>query len=185
MKKIKTKIKTKINFQNLEAKKLLRNKRVIEEINRHKWLESEIAGYDIGFEAAAEDWLKKHAAVWIAYHDGKKSKSLTGSNSDTHTTSTKKEAKTKVNSNSLINISEFPESIQPVISEFAKKLIENFEDNIHAILVYGSAAGINYNHGVSNINIAVIFKNLDFNVLCQSLNLLNGAVNIKFPLRYA
>ncbi len=51
-----------------EAKKLLRNRKVIEEINRHKWLESEIAGYDIGFEAAAEDWLKKHAGVWVAYH---------------------------------------------------------------------------------------------------------------------
>ena len=61
---------------NTEAKKLLRNKRVIEEINRHKWLESEIAGYDIGFEAAAEDWLKKHAAVWVAYHANKKLKSL-------------------------------------------------------------------------------------------------------------
>ena len=58
----------------MEAKKLLRNKKVIEEINRHKWLESEIAGYDIGFEAAAEDWLKNHAAVWIAYHANKKSK---------------------------------------------------------------------------------------------------------------
>jgi len=60
---------------NLEAKKLLRNKKVIEEINRHKWLESEIAGYDIGFEAAAEDWLKKHASVWIAYHASKALKS--------------------------------------------------------------------------------------------------------------
>ena len=59
-------------LRDLEAKKLLRNKKVIEEINRHKWLESEIAGYDIGFEAAAEDWLKNHAAVWIAYHDNKK-----------------------------------------------------------------------------------------------------------------
>jgi hypothetical protein len=59
---------------NDEAKKLLRNKKVIEEINRHKWLESEIAGYDIGFEAAAEDWLKNHAAVWIAYHDLKNKK---------------------------------------------------------------------------------------------------------------
>lgn len=56
----------------MDAKKLLRNKKVIEEINRHKWLESEIAGYDIGFEAAAEDWLKKHASVWIAYHANKK-----------------------------------------------------------------------------------------------------------------
>ena len=60
----------------MDAKKLLRNRKVIEEINRHKWLESEIAGYDIGFEAAAEDWLKKHSAVWIAYHANKKLKSL-------------------------------------------------------------------------------------------------------------
>ena len=60
----------------LDIKKLLRNKKVIEEINRHKWLESEIAGYDIGFEAAAEDWLKKHAAVWVAYHANKKLISL-------------------------------------------------------------------------------------------------------------
>lgn len=53
---------------DIDAKKLLRNKKVIEEIIRHKWLESEIAGYDIGFEAAAEDWLKKHAASWVKYH---------------------------------------------------------------------------------------------------------------------
>ena len=58
----------------MDARKLLRNKKVIEEINRHKWLESEIAGYDIGFEAAAEDWLKRHAAVWVAYHGKKKAK---------------------------------------------------------------------------------------------------------------
>ncbi len=58
-------------LSDMDAKKLLRNKKVIEEINRHKWLESEIAGYDIGFEAAAEDWLKNHAAVWIAYHNNK------------------------------------------------------------------------------------------------------------------
>ena len=61
----------KIHLKNAEAKKLLHNKKVIEEINRHKWLESEIAGYDIGFEAAAEDWLKKHAGAWIAYHANK------------------------------------------------------------------------------------------------------------------
>ena len=42
----------KIHLKNMDAKKLLRNKKVIEEINRHKWLESEITGYDIGFEAA-------------------------------------------------------------------------------------------------------------------------------------
>ena len=60
---------------DIDAKKLLRNKKVIEEIRRHKWLESEIVGYDIGFEAAAEDWLKKHAAAWIRYHMSPKKKS--------------------------------------------------------------------------------------------------------------
>ena len=53
---------------DIDPRKLLRNKKAIAEINRHKWLESEIVGYDIGFEAAAEDWLKKHAAAWIKYH---------------------------------------------------------------------------------------------------------------------
>ena len=52
----------------IDPKKLLRNKKVIEEINRHKWLESEIAGYDVGFEAAAEDWLKNYASAWLRYH---------------------------------------------------------------------------------------------------------------------
>jgi hypothetical protein len=67
--------KIKPHLRDMDAKKLLRNKKVIEEINRHKWLESEIAGYDIGFEAAAEDWLKNHAGVWVAYHNNKKLKS--------------------------------------------------------------------------------------------------------------
>lgn len=59
---------------DIDAKKLLRNKKVIEEINRHKWLESEIAGYDVGFEAAAEDWLKNHASAWVRYHMSNSSK---------------------------------------------------------------------------------------------------------------
>lgn len=53
----------------LEPKKLLKDKRVVEEINRHKWLESEIAGFDVGFEKAAEDWIENYAQAWVAYHD--------------------------------------------------------------------------------------------------------------------
>lgn len=30
------------------------------EIERHKWYESEKAGYDIGWDRAAVDWLIKH-----------------------------------------------------------------------------------------------------------------------------
>lgn len=72
---------------------------------------------------------------------------------------------------SFQNISELPRPIQPVITEFVDKLSKSLNDNVHSILIYGSAAGINYNHGVSNINIAVIVKTLDFGVLNQSLGL--------------
>jgi len=35
-----------------------------EEILRHKWLESERLGYDIGFERALLDWIRKHRESW-------------------------------------------------------------------------------------------------------------------------
>jgi hypothetical protein len=35
-----------------------------EEILRHKWIESEKAGHDIGFERALTDWIMKHRSAW-------------------------------------------------------------------------------------------------------------------------
>jgi len=35
-----------------------------EEILRHKWIESERLGYDIGFERALLDWIRKHREGW-------------------------------------------------------------------------------------------------------------------------
>ena len=35
-----------------------------EEILRHKWIESEKAGSDIGFEKALLDWIVKHRSQW-------------------------------------------------------------------------------------------------------------------------
>lgn len=37
-----------------------------QEILRHKWIESEKAGYDIGFERALLDWIIKHRSGWRA-----------------------------------------------------------------------------------------------------------------------
>jgi len=37
-----------------------------EEILRHKWIESERLGYDIGFERALLDWIRKHRESWRA-----------------------------------------------------------------------------------------------------------------------
>jgi hypothetical protein len=35
-----------------------------EEILRHKWIESEKAGKDIGFESALTDWIMRHKSNW-------------------------------------------------------------------------------------------------------------------------
>lgn len=48
--------------------KLLKNRKVVDEIKRHLWVESERVGHDIGYESAAEDWLKKFSKAWMQYH---------------------------------------------------------------------------------------------------------------------
>jgi len=51
-----------------ELRGLLKDKRVIEEINRHLWIESQKAGYSIGIERATDEWLKLYAEGWMKYH---------------------------------------------------------------------------------------------------------------------
>jgi hypothetical protein len=36
-----------------------------EEILKHKWIESEKAGHDIGFEQALMDWIIRHRSEWL------------------------------------------------------------------------------------------------------------------------
>ncbi len=35
-----------------------------EEILKHKWIESEKAGYDIGYDKALLDWIMNHREKW-------------------------------------------------------------------------------------------------------------------------
>ena len=39
-----------------------------QEILRHKWLESEKEGHDIGFEQALVDWVLNHRSKWRNQH---------------------------------------------------------------------------------------------------------------------
>ena len=39
-------------------------KEQLRQIERHKYLVSQKAGYDIGWEAAAQDWIDHHAGPW-------------------------------------------------------------------------------------------------------------------------
>ena len=46
----------------------LKDPRVLDEIRRHKWLESEKAKKEIGFASAAVEWIVKHGPQWRKYH---------------------------------------------------------------------------------------------------------------------
>ena len=74
----------------------------------------------------------------------------------------------------LKNIQELPSVIQTPVSQCAAQLIEKLGYNIQSILVYGSAAGVNFTPGVSNVNIAVIVRSLDFAVLKQVMGLVKA-----------
>jgi len=39
-----------------------------DEILKHKWIESEKAGYDIGFERALTDWTVHHRSGWRKWY---------------------------------------------------------------------------------------------------------------------
>lgn len=53
---------------HITPEELLKDKKVVEEINRHLWIESEKAGFNIGFEKAAEDWIRHFSSEWIKYN---------------------------------------------------------------------------------------------------------------------
>ncbi len=53
-----------IKAKNIE---LLKEERVQQEISRHRWIESEKAGQDIGYDKAAGDWLNLYSDGWLAY----------------------------------------------------------------------------------------------------------------------
>lgn len=48
-------------YELLISKEALAQK---QEVERHKWLESEKAGRDIGYDAALIDWVMKHKSKW-------------------------------------------------------------------------------------------------------------------------
>ena len=50
---------------------LLKDKVIVEEINRYKWFESEKAGYDIGFERASREWIHSYSGKFLARHPNK------------------------------------------------------------------------------------------------------------------
>ena len=65
-----------VGMAKVSREELLKDPRVIEEIKRHLWIESEKSGYNIGFEKATNDWMANFSAGWVKhYMSGKSIKS--------------------------------------------------------------------------------------------------------------
>jgi hypothetical protein len=47
----------------------LKDELALLEIRKHKWLESEKYGYELGFATCALDWINRYGAKWIASRD--------------------------------------------------------------------------------------------------------------------
>lgn len=71
-----------------DLREMLKDKRVVEEINKHLWIESQKVGYSIGIERATDEWLRLYAEGWLKYNklnSSKVSKNTTaGKNSKGH-----------------------------------------------------------------------------------------------------
>jgi len=58
-------------MSTINSSELLKDKDILNEINRYKWLESEKSKSDIGFERASREWLNDHSKQYLAEHPGK------------------------------------------------------------------------------------------------------------------
>jgi len=56
--------------------RLLDDKRVVAEIERYKWIESEKIGKDIGRERAALEWIRAYGHIWLKIHKSEEYKAL-------------------------------------------------------------------------------------------------------------
>jgi len=65
-----------MNTPKEKKNELLKDRRVVDEIRRHLWIESEKAGYDIGFDEATQDWLENFSKAWMSYHMPSKKPSI-------------------------------------------------------------------------------------------------------------
>ena len=53
----------------------LKDELALNEIRKHKWIESEKCGCEIGFATAAFDWIKRYGYAFKQYQDSRESRS--------------------------------------------------------------------------------------------------------------
>ena len=53
----------KINSQDL-----LKDRRIVQEIHRYQWMESQRLGHELTFDQAANDWFQKFSLEWVRHY---------------------------------------------------------------------------------------------------------------------
>lgn len=73
------------------------------------------------------------------------------------------------------------EDVKKIIEPYLKKILSIHKDTIASIVLYGSAAGKDFIPRRSDINLAIIFKKLEFSTLYTSLKVIQEGLRKKIP----
>ena len=77
---------------------------------------------------------------------------------------------------SLINLEKPTEDVTKKITPYMEQMLKIHNGSILSIFIYGSACGADYIKGVSDINTAIIFKELGLNELKSSLHVVSKGI---------
>ena len=79
----------------------------------------------------------------------------------------------------LKNLDKLTKEVRDKVAPYAEGLLKIHQDNIISVFIYGSATGSDYVPKHSDVNLAVVFKDLDFSKLHASLKLVNKGISRK------
>lgn len=78
-----------------------------------------------------------------------------------------------------LNLDRIRQDVRKIIEPYLKKLLGIHRENIMSILLYGSATGKFYVPKQSDINLMVVFRELEFKELKSSLKVINEGISKK------
>ena len=81
----------------------------------------------------------------------------------------------------LKNVDLLPKDIQPKTAAYLNELLKLHGENIAGIYVYGSAAAGNFMPGVSDVNLLVVLRRMDFAFLQANLRTVAAGLRQKIP----
>ena len=77
------------------------------------------------------------------------------------------------------NLDKLPESVQRIIKPYVEELVKTYGENVISIFAYGSITGRYYDPKRSDINLAVVLKEVSLEKLKQALKTVKGGIRCK------